>query len=136
MKSSFHNYIVRKQQSADSHSNVEVLLDTATKNAIETLHDNDFQANHHVRCGLQEIIPGCYNSVSIMTQHYDGKKVSMLVAQARNELKGKVKGQRKSPHELQSHTPTTSGFISNIGNCAYRNRLINESMDPPRDKGG
>ncbi len=65
--------------------------------------------------------------VSIQT---NGKKVSMLVAQARNELKAQVKGQRKSPPELQSHTPPTSGFISNVSNRAYCNRLSNEAMDP------
>jgi hypothetical protein len=102
-------------------------MDIATKTAIEVLHDDDIHANSHVRHGLQGIIPGCCNMVSIQT---NGKKVSMLVAQARNELKGQVKGQRKSPPELQSHTPSTSGFISNVSSRAYCNRLSNEAMDP------
>jgi hypothetical protein len=54
----------------------------------------------------------------------------MWVAQARNELKGQVKGQWKSPPELQSHIPPTFGFISNVSNCVYCNRLSNEAMDP------
>jgi hypothetical protein len=111
--------------SADSRSSVEVLIDTATKIAIEMLHDDP-----HVRRGLQGIIPGHCNLVLIMTQHSNGKKVSMLVVQARNELKGQGKGQRKRPPELQSHTPPTSGFISNVGNSAYCNRLSNELMNP------
>ncbi len=52
------------------------------------------------------------------------------MVQARNELKGQVKGQRKSPPELQSHTPPTSGFIRNVSSHVYRNRLSNEGMDP------
>jgi hypothetical protein len=71
-------------------------MDTATKTAIEMLHD-DIHANPHVRRGLQGIILGHRNLVSIQT---NGKKVSMLVAQARNELKEQVKGQRKSQPEL------------------------------------
>jgi hypothetical protein len=107
----FFNYI---KNTLDNRSHVDVLIDTETKTAIEVLHDDDIHANPHVRCGLQEIIPGCCNLVSIWT---NGKKVSMLpVAQARNELKEQVKGQRKSPSELQSHTPPTSGFISNVSN--------------------
>jgi hypothetical protein len=69
------------------------LIDTATKTAIEMLHDDDIHSNPHVRHGLQGIIPGHCNLVSIRT---NGKKVSMSVAQARNELKGQVKGQRKA----------------------------------------
>jgi len=59
----------------------------------------------------------------------------MSVVQARNEFKGQVKGQKKSPPELQSHTPPTSSFISNVSNRAYRNRLSNEAMDLHHDIG-
>jgi hypothetical protein len=126
-KNTLNNNNVRKQQSADSCSRVDVLMDTATKTAIEVLHDDDIHVNPHVRCGLQGIIPGRRNMVSIRT---NGKKVSMSVVQARNEFKGQVKGQKKSPPELQSHTPPTSSFISNVSNRAYCNRLSNQAMDP------
>jgi hypothetical protein len=58
------------------------------KTAIETLHDDDLQANPRVRHGLQGIIPDCCYLIAI-PQHSNGKKVSMLVMQARNELKGR-----------------------------------------------
>ncbi len=74
IKNTLNNNIVCKQQSADSCSRVDVLMDTATKTAIEVLHDDDIHANPHVKCGLQGIIPGCRNMVSI---HTNGKKVSM-----------------------------------------------------------
>jgi hypothetical protein len=54
IKNSLNNniLIVYERQSADSHSSIDVLMDTATKTAIEMLHDNDIHTNPHVWRGL------------------------------------------------------------------------------------
>jgi hypothetical protein len=80
--------------------------------------------------GLQDLIPGRRTNVTITD---GGKKVSMLLAQARKQLKGhRGEGRKKSPPELfynSKHTPPASNFISNVRSHAWRNRLSSEPMD-------
>jgi hypothetical protein len=84
----------------------------------------------HVMRGLQELIPGRRTNVTITN---GGKKVSMLLAQARKQLKGhRSEGRKKSPPEqfsISEHMPPASNFISNVSNRAWRNRLSPEPMN-------
>jgi hypothetical protein len=102
--------------------------------AIDVLGSSNLQANPHVMHGLQELILGCRTNVTITD---GGKKVSMLLAQARKQLKGHGgEGRKKSPPELCSiskHTPPASNFISNVSNPAWRNRLSSKPMDPHQE---
>jgi hypothetical protein len=81
--------------------------------------------------GLQGIIPCCCTNVEA-TPVAGGKKVSISIQQARNELKG----QKKSPPEvpsLKDHTPPASNFTSNAGNRVHRNGLSKVAINPCRE---
>ena len=83
--------------------------------------------------GLQEIIPSRRTNIEMRTLAGGGKKVSISIQQARNELKGRGVA-RKNPPEMQSfddNMPPASNFLSNAGNRAHRNRLSSGPLHPP-----
>jgi hypothetical protein len=130
VKNNLNNYSVQEFQQVDSLSKNEVIQDLFTNTSIVVLHNTSIQCNPNVMQGLQGIIPGCCTNVEV-TLVAGGKKVSISIQQARKELKG----QKKSPPEvpsLKDHTPPTSNFMSNAGNCVHCNGLSKVAINPHR----
>jgi hypothetical protein len=125
VKNTLNNTFVHEFQDVDYHSEDEQANDAITTTAINVLCSSSLQADPHVMRGLQEIIPDCRTDVTITN---GGKKVSMLLAHARKQLK---EGRRKSPPKqlpISKHTPPYSNFVSNVDSCAWCNSLSSKPM--------
>jgi hypothetical protein len=103
---------------------MEHIQDISTMAVSDRMNGIYLQSNPHVIPGLQRIIPGCRINIK-MTPAAGKRKVSMSIAQARNELKGQSKSKgsaRNNPPvmpSLSDPTPPASNFLSNEGNRAY-----------------
>ncbi len=103
------NTSVREFQDVDYRSKDEQATDVITMTTINVSWSFNLQVDPHVMRGLQELIPSHRTNVIITN---GGKKVSMLLAQERKQLKGHGgEGRKKSPPKLFSiseNTPPTS----------------------------
>jgi hypothetical protein len=131
VKNALDNTSVHELQDVDYRSKDEQANDAITTTAINVLGSSRLQADPHVMCGLLEIVPGHRMDVTITN---GGTQVSMLLAQARKQLK---EGRSKSPPKLlpiSKHTPPYSNFVSNVDNHAWRNSLSSKPMYPHQEE--
>jgi hypothetical protein len=98
IKNSLKNHSVQEFQQVDLRSKMELIQDISRLAANNILNDVHLQSNPHLMCGLHGIIPGHWMSIEMSDA--GGRKVSMSIAQARNELKGQKKGGRTDPPQI------------------------------------